>query len=337
MRAAIYHGADKGICIEQMADPRPAAGELLIEIAYCGVCGSDVSMTSGSPFDYPTGLCFGHEYSGTVIELGRGVSGWRVGDQVACRPKTRCGACETCREGHLLLCPGGAHLGKGFAQYIAVPVEAAVRLPQSLSLADGALVEPMACGLRALRAAQIRRGDRVLVLGAGSLALSSIWWARTLGAGKVVVAARSAHRRDICMAFGADAVVSLTEDDPQAIEAALGGPPHIVAECVGKQGMINLAFDKLRTGGTIVSLGMCMVPEPILPIGMTFKEARIIFPLGYSEAEFDEAARTFDEQRFNPEQMISDVFPLAQVGDVIARMRAGEAFRKVHIDPRMTS
>jgi len=337
LRAAVFHGADRGIRIEQFADPRPQAGELLIEVAFCGICGSDVTMTSGSLFDYPTGRCFGHEYAGTVIELGEGVTGWRVGDRVACRPKTRCGACDTCREGHLLLCPGGAHLSKGFAEIVAIPVEAAVRLPQSLSLADGALVEPMACGLRAMRAAGLRKGDRVLVLGAGSLALASIWWARRLGAAKVVVAARSSHRREICHAFGADAVVSLIDDDPGAIVAALGGAPHVVAECVGKEGMINHAFAALRPGGTIVSLGMCMAPEPVLPIGMAFKEARLVFPLGYSEAEFEETARVFDSAGFHPEQMISDVFPLAQVGAVIARLRAGEAMRKVHIDPRMTA
>lgn len=337
MRAAIYHGGERGIAIEQMADPRPQPGELLIEVGFCGVCGSDVAMTSGSAFDYPAGRCFGHEYSGTVVEIGAGVSGWRLGDRVACRPKTACGACDLCREGHLLLCPGGAHLSKGFAQFVAVPVEAAVRLPQSLSLADGALVEPMACGLRAFRAAALRAGDRVLVLGAGSLALSSIWWARRLGAGRVVVAARSDHRRDICHDFGADAFVSLGDDDPDAITAALGGAPHMVVECVGKPGMIAKAVEQVRPGGTIVSLGMCMAPEPILPIGLTFKEARLVFPLGYSEAEFEETARAFDAANFKPEQMVSDVFALAAVGDVIARLRAGAALRKVHIDPRIAA
>jgi (R,R)-butanediol dehydrogenase/meso-butanediol dehydrogenase/diacetyl reductase len=337
MRAAIYNGPKRPISVEAWADPTLEPGDLLVEIAYCGVCGSDVSMTSGSPFDYPVGQCFGHEYAGTVVDLGRQVSGWKIGDKVACRPKQGCGHCEACQEGRLLLCPGGRGLSAGFAEYAAVPAAAAVRLPTSLSLADGALVEPMACGLRALRSADMRGGERVLVLGAGAMALSVVWWARTLGAAAVVVASRSAHRRETCLEFGADAFHSFDEDDPADLEAALGGAPHIVAECVGKPGMIELALDHVRMGGTVVSMGMCVRPEPILPVRATFKEARLTFPLAYSPEEFEEAARAFDARGFHPEAMVSHVLPLERLGAAMDALRAGEKMLKIHIDPRLSN
>lgn len=335
MRAAIYNGPGKPITVETVPDPTPAPDELLVEIGRCGVCGSDVSMTSGSPFDYPIGECFGHEFSGTVVDKGRETNGWKIGDLVACMPKSGCGHCEACREGRLLFCPNGKGIAAGFAEYVAVPIPAAIPLPATLSLSDGALIEPMACGLRALHSAGMCGGERVLVLGAGSMALAVVWWARRLGAASVVVASRSARRRETCLAFGADAVHSLAEDDPAMLEKALGGAPHIVAECVGKEGMINLALDYVRLGGTVIGMGMCMRPEAILPAGLTFKEARLTFPLAYSAQEFERTARALEAEGFQPEMMVSDVLPLEQLGKTIDSLRAGAQTMKIHIDPRM--
>lgn len=335
MRAAIYRGPEAGVGVEQVPQPVPGEGELLVEIAYCGICGSDVSLTAGSAFDYPQGRCFGHEYSGTVVELGRGVSGWKVGDTVACMPKSPCGHCEACHEGRVLFCRNGKSVGTGFSEYVAVPTPAVMRLPQSLSLADGALIEPMACGLHALRAAGMKGGERVLVLGAGTMALSVTWWARRLGAASIVVASRSTRRRDMCLAFGGDAVHGFDHDDPGALQVALGGAPHIVVECVGKEGMIGFALEQVRIGGTVISMGMCVRPEGIVPFAATFKEATLTFPLAYSPSEFEETARAFDETGFNPSIMVSDVVPLERLGETLEDMRAGASTMKIHIDPRM--
>lgn len=338
MRAAVYNGPDLPISIETVPDPAPAPDELLVEIGRCGICGSDVSMTSGSPFDYAVGRCFGHEFAGTVVAIGRDLAsrgdGWKTGDLVACMPKSGCGHCESCREGRLLFCPNGKSLGTGFSEYIAVPTPAAFRLPQAYSLSDGALIEPMACGLRALNSVGMQGGERVLVLGAGSMALAVVWWARQLGAASIVVASRSTHRRDTCLAFGADAVHGFDEDDPAELDLALGGAPHIVAECVGKPGMLNLALDHVRMGGSVVSLGMCTRPEPLLPARLTFKEAKLSFPLAYSAEEYIRTARTLEASGFHPDIMVSDVLPLASLGDAIASIRAGAKTLKIHIDPR---
>lgn len=337
MRAAFYQGPRRPISIECVAMPEPGADELLVEIARCGICGSDVSMTSGGPFDYATGRCFGHEYAGTIVDLGKEVTGFKRGERIACLPLGACGQCENCREGRLLFCLNGRPSGGGFAEFAVIAASAALRLPQSLSFADGAMIEPMACGLRALKMAGMQKGDRVLVLGAGSMAMSIVWWARLLGAGKIVVASRSAHRRDICLAMGADAVHRFAEDDPAALEKALGGAPHIVAECAGKEGMINLALDHVRLGGTVISIGMCQQAEPILPARLSFREARIVFPLAYSQQEFEQTAREFDARGFKPEIMISDVLPLEQLDAAMNDIRAGGKKLKIHIDPRIKS
>ena len=333
MQVAIFNGPGN-ITIEHMPDPELAPGEVRLSIARCGICGSDVSMTSGSPFDFETGHPIGHEYAGEVIELGRDVSTLKLGDRVACLPKGNCGDCPACREGRPLFCPNGPPLFGGFAERIVIPPEnVAFRLPSSVSLAEGALVEPMACGRKGLRVARMQKGDRVLVLGAGNIALSVIYWARLMGAGRIVVATRSAKRDDIALAFGADAAVRLSSEDPGAIERALGGPPDIVAECIGKPGMIGLAIEQAKLGGTVLSLGMCTAPDTVLPAFAVFREVSLHFPLAYSTEDFTETIRAFDKGKVRPGDMISETIGLHALPAMIEEMRGAHSHLKVQVAP----
>ena len=331
MRAALFNGPGRPITIESMDDPRPGPGELLVRVHRCGICGSDVSMSSEGPMTLPLGR-FGHEWAGEVVELGGNIRDVRVGARIAGLPVARCGRCEGCRTGNPLHCETSGWLVGGFGEYMVIPEVAAVPLPDALSFTDGALVEPMACGLHALCLAQLRRGDAVLVIGAGAMALSVIYWARNLGAGRIAVLSRSGHRRDVAIAMGADAVLNF-EDQDKIIEE-LGGPPDIVAECVGKSGMLELASSHVRTRGTILSLGMCQYGDPVVPAVCTHKEVRILFPRGYTVDEFEETARSFDSGRVDPEVMVSDTIALEELPSVMEELRSGaRKTLKVHVDP----
>lgn len=334
MRAAVFHGAGR-ITIEQVPDPEPVSDGLVVKVARCGICGGDVSMTSGSAFDYPLGQHIGHECAGEVVAVGREATGFKIGDRVACMPASGCGRCDICREGRPILCRAIRPHGGGFADFMAPTIHGVTRLPDSLSLADGAFVEPMACGLHALRQAGMRGGERVLVLGAGAMALALVFWARWLGAGAIVVASRSAHRREVALSVGADAVHSFDEDDAGALAQALGGPPDIVAECVGKPGMLAQAIGHARVGGTVISMGMCAHQEPVIPAGCTFKEVRLFFPLAYSLAEFEETARALDAAAFDPQIMVSEVIALEAVPSMIESLRAGRKSLKIQVDPSL--
>ena len=335
MRVAIFNGPQTPITIEQVADPRPGADELLIRVRRCGVCGSDLSMTSGSAFDYPIGCRLGHEYAGEVIETGKAVTGFRIGDRVTCFPQAGCGTCDQCRRGRPIFCTQCRFLAGGFADYIAIPYQSAVLLPPDLSFADAALAEPMACGLRALRLAGMRGGERVMVLGAGSMAIALVYWARVLGAASVLALARSSHRRDTLMALGADAVCDFDTEDPGALTRALGGPPDIVAECIGKPGMLGKAIGHVAPGGAVICMGMCMQPEALTPAVCAFKEIRLYFPVAYSSGEFLETVKAFNEGSMNPELMISDVIALDDLPAMLGKMRAGLKTLKVHVDPTL--
>jgi len=337
MRIAIFQGPGRPLQIERVPDPEPGPDELLLEIARCGICGSDISMTNAGPFCYASGRALGHEYSGQVIDVGRQVKNHKAGDRVACIPGSWCGHCDACRRGHPLLCRNVRSLSNGFAQYIAVPAACAVKLPSSLSLADGALVEPMACGLHALRMAGMQPGDRVLVLGAGSMALAVVYWARVLGAGGVAVLSRSPHRAGVARAIGADTVENFHQDGIARCRNALGADPDIVAECVGQPGLLTSAIESVRSQGTVISMGMCMQPETLLPAYCTFKDMRLLFPLGYTIAEFVETARAFDGGHVRPDIVVSDVVSLDALPAMLEALRGGQKALKVHVDPRLST
>jgi threonine dehydrogenase-like Zn-dependent dehydrogenase len=337
MRVAVFSGPDKPITIERVADPEPGPNDLVVKICRCGLCGSDISMTSEGFATYPPGTRLGHEYAGEVVAIGSEVSGIKLGTLVACRPFHGCGRCEVCRGGHSVFCTAVQNLMGGFAEYIAVPAAAVVSLPQTMSPGDGALVEPMACGLHALRMARMQAGARILVLGAGSMALSVVYWARRLEAGTIIVLSRSSHRDEVVLAMGADGVHRFDADDPKPLTEALGGPPDIVAECVGKAGMLNRAIDHVRPQGTVLSMGMCQQSEPFVAVRCTFKEVRLFFPLGYSIAEFAETANAFDSGRVRPELMVSDVIPLDELPTAIEGLRSGRISLKIHVDPHQAT
>ncbi len=208
MKVAVFNGAGRPITIEQVADDPLGPNDLRIEVGRCGICGSDVSMTSGSPFDYTTGMRLGHETAGTVIEVGKAVSRCKVGDAVAVIPRGFCGTCGPCKAGRVIFCETGPmHMG-GFGERMVVRESAAFPLPASLSMAEGALVEPIACGRRAMRMARLEPGVNVLVLGGGSMGMAAVFWARQMGAGRIVAATRSPARHETLCAIGADAAVT---------------------------------------------------------------------------------------------------------------------------------
>jgi threonine dehydrogenase-like Zn-dependent dehydrogenase len=294
-------------------------------------------MTGDAPFTFPVGP-IGHEFAGEIVEVGRNVASTMLGQNVACLLVTPCGKCEGCRTGNPIFCHApnrGPGNSGGFGEYAAVPADGAIALPGSLSLADGALVEPMACGLHALRMARMEGGERILVLGAGSMALSLIYWARRLGAGKIVVVSRSAHRSDLARLMGADDFFCTAEAEPALLNEALGGAADIVAECAGKTGMLGEALAHVRPQGTIISMGMCMHNEPLLAAACTFKEARLLFPLGYSYDEFVETARAFESDSIHAHRMVSDVIALEELPATLDQLRAGSGQRlKIQVDPQ---
>ena len=229
MKAAVFKGPGKPLAIESLDDPVPGEGELVLRIGRCGICGTDLHMTDGHAASFPAESVLGHEFAGEVVAIGAGVERYKLGDTVAGLAVAGCGRCASCVAGDPMWCEKGLIPAMGgFGQYTRVNALAAIKLPATLSLEDGALVEPLAVGLHGVLLASFTPGARVLILGSGSIGLAAAFWARRCGATRVLVASRSARSEDHAMRMGASHFEQFGEEFPQRVSAALGGAPDVV-------------------------------------------------------------------------------------------------------------
>ena len=331
MRAAIYPGGGNPITIETLADPEPGPGEVLLRVERCGICGTDVSMTKGQTWDYAPGQ-FGHEYAGEVIALGKGVERLKVGTRAAVIPALGCGHCPACDAGdNPIICASPHAALGGFSEYVAIPEAVAFPLPETLSVSDGALIEPLAVGLYGMRRSGLAKGETVLVLGGGTVALYAIYWARRLGARRIVAASRSNRRRDFCLQMGADAFVTFGDDEMAEAMEALGGLPDVVIEAVGVEGMLDKAVLHARPYGRVISLGFCTHPDPVLPAMASYKCVTVQFLVGYTPEEFRYIADEFDKGHVDPATILTRTVPLDALPAVMAELRGPNEDTKVHV------
>lgn len=333
MKAAVYPGAGKPMCIEVLPDPKPGPDDVIIKVHRCGICGTDLHMTEGHTWQFPAGCVPGHEYAGEIVEIGANVTGFKTGDLITALPSTGCGTCEACARGNLALCHASPGVMGGYAEYNRVPISVAVKLPQTLSLADGALIEPLAICLHGVRVAQITPGDRVLVLGAGSIALCAIYWARRLSAGKIVAMSRSERRKSLALDMGADAFVAYGDNEAAEVVDALGGPADVVLECVGAPGFVGKGIQHAKVYGRVVSLGFCTAPDPISPAIASRKGITLNFIVGYTLKEFRYIADVMDKGHVDPKILISGTIPLDALPRTFDALQAPNQETKVHVTP----
>ena len=207
MKAAVTTESH-GFEVVDLPDPVPEADQLVIRVAACGVCGSDIKA---QPFA-PAGMVMGHELGGEVVAVGSQADGWHKGANVAVLPVISCGSCRYCQAGQVSHCATASYIGMGpaggFAEYAAVPARHCFELPAELPAAHSALVEPFAVGLHGVHSAEISAGDDVLIVGAGGVGLTTLIWAGQLGAARVTVADPDPHRRNSSSSMGATDVLA---------------------------------------------------------------------------------------------------------------------------------
>jgi (R,R)-butanediol dehydrogenase/meso-butanediol dehydrogenase/diacetyl reductase len=302
MRAAVFEQPGRPLAIADLPDPAPAPDELVLRVRASGVCGTDLHLTADPP-GVPPGTVLGHELAGEVVALGDGVTGWRSGDRACVLPSIGCAACVACLSDDPLGCGRLRTLGQGdlpgaFAEYLRVGAADAFRLPNALDWDAGALVEPLAVGLHAVRVATLLPGERVLVLGGGPIGLAVAAWARRLGAADVVVADPLPARVALAAAFGATATVDTGDAMAMGgVADACGGPPDVVVECVGRPGMLQECVQHVRRRGRVVVAGACMTPDTVIPAMAFLKEVGLRLVVAYARADFALALRLLADGR----------------------------------------
>jgi threonine dehydrogenase-like Zn-dependent dehydrogenase len=284
MRAACVRGRDE-IEVVRLPIPEPGAGEVRVAVEACGICGSDLHLL-GTGFFAP-GTTPGHECAGRIDALGPGVAGLVTGARIAVEPMRSCGVCDVCRRGLYSICRAaklhGVHLPGGLAEYVVVPAERVHAVPADLDMQRAALAEPMAVVVHALRRGNLARGDRVLVLGAGTVGLMTLVAARRLGAGEVWITARHPHQIELARALGAARVLREAEAEIAALDAiGRDTPIDLVVESVGGSAdTLRAASAAVRPGGTISVVGLFLGGAPIDPFGLMLKEVTMAWSYCY--------------------------------------------------------
>jgi (R,R)-butanediol dehydrogenase / meso-butanediol dehydrogenase / diacetyl reductase len=317
------HGFD----VIEMPDPTPGPDELVIRVAACGVCGSDIKA---QPF-MPAGMVMGHELGGEIVAVGSKADGGREGDKVAVLPVISCGSCQYCTAGFVSHCAQTRYLGMGpdkggFAEFAVVPAQHAFALPNEMADTYAALVEPFAVGLHGVHGAQVSPGEDVLVVGAGGVGLTTIAWARAMGAGRVTAVDPDAERRESAVVMGAtDALASVTDADADAYDAAL--------ECVGRPELLRACQAAVRPQGRIVISGACAEPTPIEPVTALLKELSIRFSVCYTPDEFRAVIAAFGSGAVDPAPMVGPVLGLSRIAEAFDLVRGARAHGRVLIRP----
>jgi L-iditol 2-dehydrogenase len=311
VRAAVVRGREQ-LGVEERPVPEPGPGEVRVQLRACGICGTDLHFYHGGL--YPTGTTPGHEMAGTVDALGPGVEGWRHGDAVAVEPLHSCGSCPSCRAGRDATCPDGQifgiHRDGGMAESVCVPARRLFAVPTDLDPQLAALSEPMAVVVHGLRRGALEPGQRVLVLGAGSIGLLAVVAARALGADDVWLSARHPHQAKLGERLGASRVLAEDETPPECAD--------LVVETVGGSADTLLqAGAAVRRGGVVSVVGVFMGQVTIDALPLFLKENTLAWSNCYVHphegADFQTAVELVSAQRAALAALTSHGVPLDEI------------------------
>ena len=336
MLASTWRGGAE-FTLDNIPEPEVGEGHVLIEIDTTGICGTDVHITQGLfPSDCPKVL--GHEGTGIIIDVGRGVDRSRIGERVTTNGTTQCYECWNCRYWHYGRCEnsdGGPSNGF-YAERTAVPSRAAVRLPDDLPLELGALTEPASCCLSGVEMLDIPYRATGLVIGAGIMGLFTLAFLKSHGVETCVMSEPVAVRREMAAQFGADVLHDPAEQPLEELKAELtaeGRGFDVTAEAVGKPALVAECVANTRERGQALMIGVSPKgsPLPVDLFDMHYREVKLLGAFGQGSV----ASRVPEELlKLNLDGVISGTFPLSQVADGIDASARGSGV-KFAVKPNM--
>ncbi len=338
MKASRFLG-NKTFAVADLPTPHAGPGELVLRNQVCGVCGTDVHIYHGEPgsADVNPPVVLGHEYSGEVVEVGEGVTGFAVGDHVTVDPNIYCGHCAYCQNGKKQLCPSMEAIGVtrdgGFAQYSLIPAAQAFKLEPTVPWEAAAMAEPLACCLHGIDLAGIQVGDKVCVVGGGAIGLLMVQLAKLSGASQIVLSEPNEKRRQVGLQLGANAALDPTRPDSQeAFAQVLGGGANVVIECVGNVPAVKSAFQFAGKGATVLLFSVPKVDATFdLPLFDVYKKELTIKGSFVNPDTHARAVALINSGKVDFDPIITHRFTLDQLPEAIA-MQMSDASIKVVVE-----
>lgn len=286
MKAANIYGS-RDIRVEEVTIPELKEGMVVVKVAFAGICGSDIHEYLGGPYPIRTQSVIGHEFSGTVTEIGEGVTTVKIGDRVAIEPIISCGHCICCKKGYINLCTAREGYGYtesgGFAQYAVVKQENVFQLPDHMSLELGALVEPTAVAVHAVRQSQLKLGDTAAIFGAGPIGLLLLQSVKAAGASQIFIVEVSEERRKKALELGATyALNPIDTDIKHFINEKTNGGVNVAYDAAGVQATFSSSVATVQPGGEYKVVSLWEKPVTFHPNAIVIPEIKVSGSYAYS-------------------------------------------------------
>jgi L-iditol 2-dehydrogenase len=333
--------------IADLPEPTPGPGEVLVRVAACGICGSDVHGYDGSSGRRIPPIVMGHEAAGRIAAVGAGVKEFALGDRITFDSTIYCGACSPCRRGEVNLCDNRQVLGVScsdyrragaFAEYVVVPSRIVYRLPDNLSFTEAAMLEAVAVALHAVSLAQVSPNSTALVLGAGMIGLLVVQALRVAGCSHVFVRDIDSSRLKLAQDVGATAILTAGTDlVAQVLQLSGGAGVDVAVEAVGRNETVGAATESVRKGGTVVLVGN-ISPEVILPLQKVVTRQIRLQGSCASAGEYPQAMELLATGAIQVKPLITAIAPLRDGPQWFERLHAREPnLMKVVLTPGVFS
>ncbi len=337
MRAAVFHGAGKTLEVTEVPTPSPRRGEALVRVAGCGMCHTDLHYLDHGvkTFKEPP-IVLGHEAAGTVEAVGEGVGDRVVGKRVLIPAVLSCGRCGFCRKGRENLCDNlrmlGNHMDGAYAEFVTVPADELVPVPDALSLDHACVIaDAVSTPYHAVKdRGRVQPGDTVAVVGCGGVGLNLIQCA-TVAGGRVLAIDLNKERLEVAKRLGA--VEAIDPSEVQRIDKHVrrltGGGVDVAFEAVGAPDTMQLAYGLLKRGGRLCVIGFSHEPVPISAAKLMFYELELVGSLGCGGGEYPEILELVKAGRIQLAPIVSGTIPLTDINEGFERLRRGEGVRWV--------
>lgn len=310
--------------IREIERPVAKDGEVIIKVRAGGVCGSDLHLFQGTHAFRKPPAVLGHEVAGDIVEIGRDVTGFQVGDRVTVEPHLGCGRCEFCRQELVNLClaksaPGTASWMGTFVEYFNAPASSVYKLADSIDYETGVLIEPLAVAVHVMERASMRSRDAIVILGAGSVGLLTQVVAREMGFQTIITTDTAPYNRETSLRYGAAASFDpLAEDVPARVrELTVGRGADLAVIAAGADGILDQASSSVRKRGEIGLVAMITKRIPFYSYGIVFNEQNMYGSMTYETRDFQKAAEMINGGLSLP-SFITHRFPLERSQEALS-------------------